>query len=144
MAGPWTSGTNWRSGPFLTLFTPTTSAGSCRSHDSCEDTHTHSHTLTHTHTHTHTLTHTLSLTHTHSRTHSEFKTVCCVMFVRSDVYRTKKQLSNFQQMLENIFLPLFEVTINPSSHPQLHLFLEHVSHINIKLNKTYYINMNII
>ncbi|XP_073792964.1 AMP deaminase 2 isoform X6 [Danio rerio] len=43
-----------------------------------------------------------------------------------DVYRTKKQLSNFQQMLENIFLPLFEVTINPSSHPQLHLFLQHV------------------
>uniref|UniRef100_A0A8C2K843 AMP deaminase n=2 Tax=Cyprinus carpio TaxID=7962 RepID=A0A8C2K843_CYPCA len=43
-----------------------------------------------------------------------------------DVYRTKQQLSNFQQMLENIFLPLFEVTINPSSHPQLHLFLQHV------------------
>ncbi|XP_051551142.1 AMP deaminase 2-like isoform X3 [Myxocyprinus asiaticus] len=43
-----------------------------------------------------------------------------------DVYRTKNQLTNFQQMLENIFLPLFEVTINPSSHPQLHLFLQHV------------------
>ncbi|XP_016371852.1 AMP deaminase 2 [Sinocyclocheilus rhinocerous] len=43
-----------------------------------------------------------------------------------DVYRTKQQLSNFQQMLENIFLPLFEVTINPSSHPQLHLLLQHV------------------
>ncbi|XP_059424856.1 AMP deaminase 2-like [Carassius carassius] len=43
-----------------------------------------------------------------------------------DVYRTKQHLSNFQQMLENIFLPLFEVTINPSSHPQLHLFLQHV------------------
>uniref|UniRef100_A0A671MDG6 AMP deaminase n=1 Tax=Sinocyclocheilus anshuiensis TaxID=1608454 RepID=A0A671MDG6_9TELE len=43
-----------------------------------------------------------------------------------DVYHTKKQLSNFQEMLENIFMPLFEVTVNPSSHPQLHLFLEHV------------------
>ncbi|XP_059359627.1 AMP deaminase 2 isoform X4 [Carassius carassius] len=43
-----------------------------------------------------------------------------------DVYHTKKQLSNFQQMLENIFMPLFEVTVNPSSHPQLHLFLQHV------------------
>ncbi|XP_074490745.1 AMP deaminase 2 isoform X2 [Sebastes fasciatus] len=43
-----------------------------------------------------------------------------------DVYRTKKQLANFQEMLENIFLPLFEVTINPRSHPELHLFLEHV------------------
>lgn len=44
----------------------------------------------------------------------------------SDVYRTKKQLANFQEMLENIFLPLFEATIHPASHPELHLFLEHV------------------
>ncbi|XP_067383217.1 AMP deaminase 2 isoform X2 [Channa argus] len=43
-----------------------------------------------------------------------------------DVYHTKKQLSNFQEMLENIFTPLFEVTVNPSSHPDLHLFLQHV------------------
>ncbi|XP_075332705.1 AMP deaminase 2 isoform X2 [Odontesthes bonariensis] len=43
-----------------------------------------------------------------------------------DVYHTKKQLSNFQEMLENIFMPLFEVTVNPSSHPELHLFLQHV------------------
>uniref|UniRef100_A0A8C7Z721 AMP deaminase n=1 Tax=Oryzias sinensis TaxID=183150 RepID=A0A8C7Z721_9TELE len=43
-----------------------------------------------------------------------------------DVYHTKKQLSNFQEMLENIFKPLFEVTVNPSSHPELHLFLQHV------------------
>lgn len=45
----------------------------------------------------------------------------------SDVYRTKKQLANFQEMLENIFMPLFEVTIDPRSHPELHLFLQHVS-----------------
>uniref|UniRef100_A0A3Q3VQY8 AMP deaminase n=1 Tax=Mola mola TaxID=94237 RepID=A0A3Q3VQY8_MOLML len=43
-----------------------------------------------------------------------------------DVYHTKKQLYNFQEMLENVFMPLFEVTINPSSHPELHLFLQHV------------------
>ncbi|KAF7208681.1 AMP deaminase 2 isoform X3 [Nothobranchius furzeri] len=43
-----------------------------------------------------------------------------------DVYHTKKQLANYQEMLENIFMPLFEVTINPSSHPELHLFLDHV------------------
>ncbi|XP_067095477.1 AMP deaminase 2 isoform X2 [Osmerus mordax] len=43
-----------------------------------------------------------------------------------DVYHAKKQLSNFQEMLENIFMPLFEVTINPGSHPELHLFLQHV------------------
>ncbi|XP_031423176.1 AMP deaminase 2 isoform X1 [Clupea harengus] len=43
-----------------------------------------------------------------------------------DVYHTKKQLANFQEMLENIFMPLFEVTVDPSSHPELHLFLQHV------------------
>ncbi|KAK2526575.1 Ampd2 [Columba guinea] len=43
-----------------------------------------------------------------------------------DVYRTKKQLANFQEMLENIFLPLFEATVHPAQHPELHLFLEHV------------------
>lgn len=31
------------------------------------------------------------------------------------------------QLLSNIFLPLFEVTQDPNSHPQLHLFLQGVS-----------------
>ncbi|XP_052338588.1 AMP deaminase 2-like [Oncorhynchus keta] len=43
-----------------------------------------------------------------------------------DVYHTKKQLSNFQELLENIFMPLFEVTIDPTNHRELHLFLQHV------------------
>ncbi|XP_057356537.1 AMP deaminase 2 isoform X3 [Manis pentadactyla] len=43
-----------------------------------------------------------------------------------DVYRTKGQLANFQEMLKNIFLPLFEATVHPASHPELHLFLQHV------------------
>ncbi|TNN82937.1 AMP deaminase 2 [Liparis tanakae] len=43
-----------------------------------------------------------------------------------DVYHTKKQLCNFQEMLENIFAPLFEATVHPGSHPELHLFLQHV------------------
>lgn len=47
-------------------------------------------------------------------------------FPCSDVYHTNKQLCNFQAMLENIFMPLFEVTVDPSSHPELHLFLQHV------------------
>ena len=51
----------------------------------------------------------------------------CYFCLHSDVYHTKKQLSNFQEMLENIFMPLFEATINPGSHPELHLFLQHVS-----------------
>lgn len=29
-----------------------------------------------------------------------------------------------QDMLDNVFLPLFEVTVDPSSHPQLHAFLQ--------------------
>lgn len=48
----------------------------------------------------------------------------------SDVYRTKKQLANFQEMLENIFLPLYEATVHPAQHPELHLFLEHVSTVS--------------
>jgi AMP deaminase len=44
----------------------------------------------------------------------------------SDVYRGSNILSNFQDMLENIFGPLFEVTNDPSSHPELHAFLQHV------------------
>eukprot|EP01083_Nonionella_stella_P033266 91079_1 len=35
-------------------------------------------------------------------------------------------VNNFHEMLSNIFEPLFEVTINPSSHPSLHLFLQMV------------------
>lgn len=52
--------------------------------------------------------------------------VLCARLACSDVYRTKGQLANFQEMLENIFLPLFEATVHPASHPELHLFLEHV------------------
>jgi len=29
-------------------------------------------------------------------------------------------------MLENIFIPLFEATVNPQSHPDLHKFLTQV------------------
>lgn len=29
-------------------------------------------------------------------------------------------------MLDNIFVPLFEATCDPASHPQLHLFLKQV------------------
>lgn len=43
-----------------------------------------------------------------------------------DVYRSKKIVKNFQEMLENIFIPLFEVTVNPQSHPDLHKFLTQV------------------
>jgi AMP deaminase len=47
--------------------------------------------------------------------------------VSSDVYRSNKLVNSFQDILENIFLPLFEVTNDPSSHPELHAFLKYVS-----------------
>ncbi|XP_048588124.1 AMP deaminase 2 isoform X2 [Nematostella vectensis] len=43
-----------------------------------------------------------------------------------DVYRAKGLVKNFQEMLENLFMPLFEATINPQSHPELHKFLTQV------------------
>ena len=35
-------------------------------------------------------------------------------------------IGNFEHLIDNIFGPLFEATLDPASHPQLHLFLRHV------------------
>ncbi|CAK9290073.1 unnamed protein product [Gordionus sp. m RMFG-2023] len=43
-----------------------------------------------------------------------------------DIYRTKNLVSNFEQILNNIFLPLFEATNDPSSHPELYMFLNQI------------------
>jgi AMP deaminase len=43
-----------------------------------------------------------------------------------DVYKSSKLVKNFQDVVENIFKPLFEVTKDPSSHPKLHIFLQRV------------------
>ncbi|XP_054257177.1 AMP deaminase 2 isoform X2 [Macrosteles quadrilineatus] len=43
-----------------------------------------------------------------------------------DIFRTNKLMNNFQELLTNIFLPLFEVTNDPASHPDLHQFLQYV------------------
>ncbi|XP_046402743.1 AMP deaminase 2 isoform X12 [Ischnura elegans] len=43
-----------------------------------------------------------------------------------DIFKSNKLISNFQEILKNIFLPLFEVTNNPHSHPELHMFLQYV------------------
>lgn len=45
----------------------------------------------------------------------------------SDIFRSKNILPSFGKMLENIFVPLFEATINPKDHKELHLFLKYVS-----------------
>ncbi|CAG0919461.1 unnamed protein product [Notodromas monacha] len=44
-----------------------------------------------------------------------------------DVYRSANILNNFQDVLDNIFAPLFEATSDPTSHPELHAFLQHVT-----------------
>lgn len=45
----------------------------------------------------------------------------------SDIYKSNKLVDNFEQILQNIFLPLFEATNDPKSHPELHKFLCYVT-----------------
>lgn len=42
------------------------------------------------------------------------------------VYKKGGEIEHFAEMLQNIFAPLFEVTINPQSNPPLHYFLKTV------------------
>ncbi|XP_055840719.1 AMP deaminase 2 isoform X2 [Episyrphus balteatus] len=43
-----------------------------------------------------------------------------------DIFKTNKLVNAFQEILDNIFLPLFEATNDPNSHPELHRFLQYV------------------
>ncbi|KAG6300949.1 putative zinc finger protein [Claviceps aff. purpurea] len=43
-----------------------------------------------------------------------------------DVYKASSLMKSFEQIVKNIFQPLFEVTKDPSSHPKLHIFLQRV------------------
>ncbi|KAJ2496017.1 AMP deaminase [Coemansia sp. RSA 1972] len=43
-----------------------------------------------------------------------------------NVYKATGVVESFDQVLENLFAPLFEVTRDPSSHPKLHVFLQRV------------------
>lgn len=43
-----------------------------------------------------------------------------------DVYKATGLMDNFQQVIVNIFQPLFEVTKDPTTHPKLHIFLQRV------------------
>lgn len=43
-----------------------------------------------------------------------------------DIFKLNNMMENFQQILDNIFLPLLEVTAKPQSHPELHRFLQYV------------------
>ncbi|XP_060057819.1 AMP deaminase 1 isoform X3 [Erinaceus europaeus] len=44
-----------------------------------------------------------------------------------DVFRSKNFLPHFGKMLENVFMPIFEATINPQAHPDLSVFLKHIT-----------------
>ncbi|WOO78714.1 AMP deaminase [Vanrija pseudolonga] len=43
-----------------------------------------------------------------------------------DVYKGSGLVNNFEDIVRNVFQPLFEVTADPSSHPELHVFLQRV------------------
>jgi len=44
-----------------------------------------------------------------------------------DIFRARNFIPHFGKMLENIFLPVMEATINPQAHPDLAIFLKHVT-----------------
>jgi AMP deaminase len=41
-----------------------------------------------------------------------------------DIYKLNNGISCFEDIIKNLFQPLFEVTIDPASHPDLHSFLQ--------------------
>ena len=43
-----------------------------------------------------------------------------------DVYKSSGLMDDFQQIIKNIFQPLFDVTQDPSKDPKLHIFLQRV------------------
>ena len=42
------------------------------------------------------------------------------------MYQATRVLRTFAEMLDNIFTPLFEASIDPASHPKLHLLLQQI------------------
>jgi AMP deaminase len=43
-----------------------------------------------------------------------------------DVYKASGLMEKYEEVVKNVFQPLFEVTQNPNSHPKLHIFLQRV------------------
>ncbi|CAG8723270.1 15006_t:CDS:10, partial [Racocetra persica] len=43
-----------------------------------------------------------------------------------NIYREAKTVETFEDIIKNLFEPLFEVTKNPKTHPELHVFLQRV------------------
>ena len=51
-----------------------------------------------------------------------------------DIYKLNNQISSFEDIIKNLFQPLFEATINPASHPDLHSFLQVSLHFSQKIS----------
>ena len=51
----------------------------------------------------------------------------CALLWCSDVYKLNNIIGSFHELLDNLYRPLFEVTIDPRLHPELHMFLQYVS-----------------
>lgn len=47
----------------------------------------------------------------------------CMFVPSSDIFKSNKIMKNFQEFLNNIFQPLFEVTNDPNTNIELHKFL---------------------
>ncbi|KAI9002405.1 hypothetical protein BC832DRAFT_593705 [Gaertneriomyces semiglobifer] len=43
-----------------------------------------------------------------------------------NLYKSTGQVKNYEDIVRNVFEPLFEVTKDPTSHPELHVFLQRV------------------
>lgn len=50
-----------------------------------------------------------------------------VVLKGNDIFRGRNFVPHFGKMLENIFLPVFQATIDPNSNPELSVFLKHVT-----------------
>lgn len=61
------------------------------------------------------------------RINKNIRNTIYLFLIYSDIFKLNKLMTNFQEILNNIFLPLFEVTNDPHSHPELHKFLQYVS-----------------
>ncbi|XP_067863387.1 AMP deaminase 1 [Heptranchias perlo] len=44
-----------------------------------------------------------------------------------DIFRAQNFISHFGKMLENIFMPIFEATVNPQDNVELSVFLKHIT-----------------
>jgi len=78
------------------------------------------------HTHKHTQTHTVLCFLATIEWFFSFK-ITEYFLSYSDIYRSKDILKNFNEFLTNLFMPLYEVSIDPRSHEKLHKFLQQVS-----------------